>query len=112
VLLDEGEDVAVAVAADLVEHAPLVVVQARDRADAGDPVGEERLGEVEIPALEAVVDGPRVLDGALEALGVGAVVREHGGHASVTCWCVCGVSYSSSAMRAAARTAPSLSTGR
>src|SRR5215510_885639 len=48
VLLDEGEDVAVGVAADLVEQALLAVVEAADAGDAGDALGKERLGEVEV----------------------------------------------------------------
>jgi hypothetical protein len=67
VLLDEGEDVAVAVAADLVELALLGLAQASDAADSGDPVGQERLGEVEVSTLEAVVHGPGVPHGAVEA---------------------------------------------
>jgi hypothetical protein len=55
VLLDEGKDVAVAVAADLVEDPFLVVAEAADRAGAGYPLGQEWLIEVEVPAPEAVV---------------------------------------------------------
>lgn len=58
VLLDEGEDVAIAVAADLVQHPLLVVAEAAAGAYAGDPLGQERLVEVEVPAADAVVHGP------------------------------------------------------
>jgi hypothetical protein len=77
VLLDEGEDVAVAVAADLVQHPLLVVAQTADGADAGDPVGQERLGEVEVAASEAVVDRPGVLHRTFEAGLVAVLVGQH-----------------------------------
>ena len=83
VLLDEGEDVAVAVATDLVQHALLVVAQAADGADAGDPVGQERLGEVEVASPEAVVHRPGVLHRAVEAGLVAVLVGQHG---SVLSW--------------------------
>jgi hypothetical protein len=78
VLLDEGEDVAVAVAPDLVEHPLLVVVEAGDAAHPGDAFGQEGLGEVEVAALEAVVHGPGVVDRAFEAGVVAIVVGQHG----------------------------------
>jgi hypothetical protein len=78
VLLDEGEDVAVAVAADLVQRPLPVVVQAGDAGHAGDALGQERLGEVEVAALEAVVDGPGVLDRPVQAGGIAVLVGEHG----------------------------------
>src|SRR5439155_24908054 len=58
VLLDKREDVAIAVAADLVEHALLVLIEAADVVDARDPLGEKPLAEVEVPAAEAVVHRP------------------------------------------------------
>jgi hypothetical protein len=78
VLLDEREQVAVAVAADLVEHAPVVVVEAADRFDTGDPFRQEPLGEIEVAAGEAVVDGPGLGLRRLEARGIAVLVSQQG----------------------------------
>src|SRR5947209_14079934 len=66
----------VALPADLVQRAPLVVGEAADGLDAGNPVGKERFAEVERPSLECVIDGPRVLQRRVEAAGVVVVDSE------------------------------------
>ena len=79
VFLDEGEDVAVAVAADLVQQALLIAVEAADAGDAGDALGKEGLGEVEVAPLETVLDGPGVVNRPVQAAGIAVVVGEHRG---------------------------------
>ena len=77
VLLDKGEDVAVAVAADLVEHPLLVVTEAADGVCAGDLLGQERLVEVEVPATEAVVHGPGLRHRTPQAGVIAVVMGQH-----------------------------------
>ena len=77
VFLDEREQVAVAVAADLVEHAPVVVVEAADWFDAGDPFWQEPLREVEVVSAKqsSTVQG---LVRRLKAGGIAVFVSQHG----------------------------------
>jgi hypothetical protein len=77
VFLDEGEDVAVGVAADLVQHALLVLAQARDGAHPSDALREEGLGEVEVTATEAVLNSPGVAYLAFETGLVRVLVNQH-----------------------------------
>ena len=76
-LLDEREQVAVRVGADLVQLEFFLIVEAGDVADPGDAIREKRLREVEIAALIAVFDGPRVRDRAFQTGGVAVLVSEH-----------------------------------
>jgi hypothetical protein len=78
VLLDEGEDVAIAVAPDLIEHPLIPVGEPADGLDTGDPFGQERLVEVEVPTLEAVVHRPGLCHRASEAGGIAVAVAHHG----------------------------------
>ena len=60
------------------EQAPVVVVEAGDRFDAGDPFRQEPLDEVEVAAGEAVLDGPGLGLRRLKAGGVAVLVTQHG----------------------------------
>src|SRR5262249_20356336 len=62
VLLDEGEDVAVAVATDLVQETLLVAVEEGEVLDAGDAFRQERSRQVEVAAVEAVINRPSALE--------------------------------------------------
>ena len=56
--LNEREDVAVAVAADLVERPLFVLVQASDIIYPGDPIRQEPFGKIEVSALKAIFNRP------------------------------------------------------
>ena len=62
-LLDEGEDVAVGIADDLVQLALLVLVETGDLVDTRQLVRQEALRVVEVPVLQDVVFLPRDLEG-------------------------------------------------
>src|SRR5262245_20107171 len=86
-LFDEREEMAVAVAADLVKQPLFSVVEAGDVTHARDAVGEKGLREVEVAVAEDILDRPGSVQRSVETLGVAVVVGEHGPFLS---FCVAG----------------------